>query len=54
MYNPYITLIKGCFTNALIIIDMFHIVQLISRSLNKTRIKIMKNNKENYRKFKRY
>ena len=54
MYTPYITLIKEYFPNALIIIDMFHIVQLISRSLNKTRIKIMRNNKENYRKFKRY
>ena len=33
---------------------MFHIVQLISRSLNKTRIKIMKKDKMNYRKYKRY
>jgi len=54
MYKPYITLIKECFSNAKIIIDMFHLVQLISRSLNKTRIKMMKNNKEHYRKFKRY
>lgn len=54
MYKPYISLIKECFPKAKIIIDLFHIVQLISRSLNKTRIKVMKNNKENYRKFKRY
>ena len=54
MYTPYISLIKECFPNAKIIIDTFHIIQLISRSLNKTRIKIMKENKENYRKFKRY
>ena len=54
MYTPYISLIKDCFPNAKIIIDPFHIVQLISRSLNKTRIECMKNNKENYRKFKRY
>ena len=54
MYTPYISLIKECFPNAKIIIDTFHIVQLISRSLNKTRIKIMRENKENYRKFKRY
>ena len=54
MYTPYISLIKECFPNAKIIIDTFHIVQLISRSLNKTRIKIMRDNKENYRKFKRY
>ena len=33
MYKPYISLIKKMFPNSLIIIDMFHIVQLISRSL---------------------
>ena len=54
MYKPYIGLIKKMFPNSLIIIDMFHIVQLISRSLNKTRIKIMKKDKTNYRKYKRY
>ena len=54
MYTPYISLIKECFPNAEIIIDPFHIVNLISKSLNKTRISCMKNNKENYRKFKRY
>lgn len=54
MYKPYLELIKKSFKNAKIIIDMFHIVQLISRSLNKTRIRAMKNDKENYRKMKRY
>lgn len=54
MYKPYLELIKKTFKNTKIIIDMFHIVQLISRSLNKTRIKAMKNDKENYRKMKRY
>ena len=54
MYTPYISLINECFPNAKIIIDPFHITQLVSRSLNKTRIDCMKNNKENYRKFKRY
>ena len=54
MYKPYIGLIKKMFSNALIIIDMFHIVQLISRSLNKTRIRVMKKDKINYRKYKRY
>lgn len=33
---------------------MFHIVQLISRSFNKTRAKIMNKDKINYRKMKRY
>ena len=54
MYKPYVGLIKKSFPNALIIIDMFHIVQLISRSLNKTRIRVMKKDKLNYRKYKRY
>ncbi len=54
MYSPYISLIQKMFPNALIIIDKFHLVQLISRSLNKTRIKIMKHDKKNYNKMKRY
>jgi len=33
MYKPYLELIKRSFKNAKIIIDLFHIVQLISRSL---------------------
>ena len=54
MYKPYITLVKKVFENAKIIIDLFHIVQLISKSLNKTRIQAMKKDKINYRKMKRY
>ena len=54
MYKPYLTLIKKNFPNANIIIDLFHIVQLISRSFNKTRIQAMKKDKLNYRKMKRY
>ena len=54
MYKPYITLIKEIFVNAKIIIDLFHIIQLISKSLNKTRIQSMKKDKLNYRKMKRY
>ena len=54
MYSPYITLIQKIFPNARIIIDKFHLTQLISRSLNKTRIMVMKNDKKNYNKFKRY
>jgi len=38
----------------LIIIDLFYIVQLISRSLNKTRINAMKENKDDKNKFKKY
>lgn len=54
MYSPYISLILKLFPNAKIIIDKFHLVQLISRSLNKTRINIMKKDKKNYNKLKRY
>lgn len=54
MYSPYISLIQKMFPNAQIIIDKFHLTQLISRALNKTRIMIMKKDKSNYNKFKRY
>ena len=54
MYSPYISLIKKMFPSAEIIIDKFHLVNLISTSLNKTRINIMKNDKKNYNKLKRY
>ena len=54
MYSPYITLIKKMFPNSKIIIDKFHLVNLISTSLNKTRIKAMKTDKINYNKLKRY
>lgn len=54
MYTPYISLIKECFKNAKIIIDLFHVVQLVSKALNKTRIKAMRNDKTNYNKMKRY
>ena len=42
------------FPNVKIIIDKFHIVQLLSRALNNTRIQIMKKDKKNYNKMKRY
>ena len=54
MYSPYVSLIQKMFPNAQIIIDTFHLVQLISRSLNKTRIRTMKNNKAVYNKMTRY
>ena len=54
MYSPYISLIKKMFPNANIIIDKFHLVNLFSNSLNKTRIKIMKYDRKNYNKLKRY
>ena len=54
MYVPYISLIKAMFPNALIVIDKFHLIELISKLLNKARIKTMKKNKDNYNKLKRY
>jgi len=54
MYSPYVSLIKKMFPNAKIIIDKFHLTQLISKTLNKTRIKVMNKDKKNHRKLKRY
>ncbi len=54
MYAPYIYLIKKIFPHAAIVFDKFHIVNHISRALNKTRINTMNSNKIYYNKFKRY
>lgn len=54
MYTPYVSLVKACFPNAILITDRFHIIQLLSRSLNKTRIRLMNKDKKNYNKLKRY
>ena len=54
MYSSYIDLIKKWFPNVKIIIDLFHVVQLLSKSLNKTRINVMKENKKDRNKFKNY
>lgn len=57
MYDPYISLIKELFPNTKIILDRFHIIQLLSRALNKTRIKTMSNYSTysiKYKRLKRY
>lgn len=58
IYKPYMTLINDLFPNAKISLDRFHLVQLINRSFNKTRIKIMNQckNKDNryYNKLKKF
>ena len=54
MYAPYISLIKELFPHAKIVLDPFHLVQHLSRALNKTRIRFMKKFKKHSRKFKRY
>lgn len=42
------------FPQAKIIIDKFHIIQLFSRALNKTRIQVMNQDAKNNNKFKKY
>src|SRR5699024_6573854 len=57
MNAGYVNVIKEIFPRAKIIIDRFHLVQLISRSMNKTRIKIMNkfntSNGEDMKKYRR-
>lgn len=45
MYKPYISLVKEIFPKAKIIMDKFHIVNNLSRALNKARIKLMNKDK---------
>ena len=61
MNAGYVNVIKEIFPQAEIIIDRFHIVQLISRSMNKTRVQVMNGLKtsdnedmKKYRRLKRY
>ena len=61
MNTPYLILIPQLFPNAQIIIDTFHLIQLLNRSLNQTRIKLMNQfrssnpeDQKKYRKLKRY
>lgn len=61
MNTPYLTLIAELFPHAKIIVDPFHLVQLVNRSLNQTRVKLMNQYRtshsedlKKYRKLKRY
>ena len=61
MNAGYVNVIKEIFPQAKIIIDRFHLVQLISRSMNKTRVRVMNTLKtsngedmKKYRRLKRY
>ena len=56
-YSPYITLTKELFPNANVLIDRFHIVQLIGKSFQNHRISVMKSfptNKKEYKHLKKY
>ncbi|EYD68651.1 transposase [Fusobacterium necrophorum subsp. funduliforme B35] len=44
-YSPYIQLAKRCFPKANIVLDTFHIVQLVNRAFNQTRIREMNQEK---------
>ena len=61
MNAGYVSVIKELFPNAEIIIDRFHLVQLINRSMNKTRVQVMNKlskskseDQKKYRRLKRY
>ena len=61
MNAPYTSLIRDVFPTAIVIIDRFHLVQLVMRSLNQIRIKLMNRyntsrpeDKKIYRKLKTY
>lgn len=43
MYQPYRKLFQTLFPNAEMIIDRFHVVQLLNRALNQIRIQLMRN-----------
>lgn len=57
MNSSYIGVIKDLFPKAKIIIDRFHIIQLINRAMNKTRVKVMNqlntSNSEDQKKYRR-
>lgn len=57
MYMPYIDISKKLFKNAKIVVDKFHIVQLVKNSLNSIRVEVMKKkttNRKDYKILKRY
>ncbi|WP_235042812.1 transposase, partial [Enterococcus faecium] len=57
MFSPYYQLAKQLFPNAKIVLDCFHIVQHLSRAMNRVRIQIMNQfdrKSQEYRSLKRY
>ncbi len=56
LYSPYIGVVKACFPNAKIVIDRFHIVQLLNNTINSIWIEVMNEIKNSrptdYRKLK--
>ncbi|ALT80954.1 Transposase, IS204/IS1001/IS1096/IS1165 [Streptococcus macedonicus ACA-DC 198] len=57
MFSPYYDIAKKLFPNAKIVLDRFHIVQHLSRAMNRVRIQIMNQfdrKSQEYRALKRY
>lgn len=57
MFSPYYALARKLFPNAEIVLDRFHIVQHLSRAMNRIRIQIMKqfnSQSKEYKALKRY
>ncbi|MBK5253384.1 MAG: transposase [Peptostreptococcaceae bacterium] len=57
LYAPYMSINKDMFPNAGIMIDRFHIVQLLTRAFNKTKVKAMASfpkQSTEYKRLKRY
>ena len=57
MFSPYYEIARKLFPNAKIVLDCFHIVQHISRAMNRVRIQIMNQfdlQSHDYRVLKRY
>ncbi|MEY8371349.1 ISL3 family transposase [Aerococcaceae bacterium 50-4] len=56
LYSPYLGVDKACFPNAKIVIDRFHIVQLLNNTINSMQIEVMNEVKNSrptdYRKLK--
>ena len=46
MYSPYISLVKSIFPKSEIVLDKFHIVNLVNRAFNQTRISVMNSLKD--------
>ena len=46
IYSPYISLVKSIFPESEIVLDKFHIANLVSRAFNQTRISIFSNFKK--------
>lgn len=56
MFSPYYQLARSLFPNAQIVLDRFHIVQYLSRAMNRLRIQMNQFDRKSqeYRALKRY